>query len=375
MAGPTSIVKSEIPKSAGDAIAHWRRIVNATEGDRDTFHRASVELLRVAKAQPDPNVRRVILAALCSMGKSVRISDVEVQSIMTRASRAPPDKGLLSRRQSRTYPRSESGSPIVETNQQESPPVDYGSVPEPVPPTQPSPATLITPAQWPNNPPPAVDWLVRERIPRGDVTTLHGDGGAGKTDIALRLAANVPRGAPEWLGHEIAQGPTVFVSAEETEREVRRRLWLHGQRDGYALGALTGLFIWLPDQKAPDAVLAVPDRQGIMRPTPLFESIRVAINNAQPVLVIVDNVAATFAGNQNDRVMVRTYVNLWRAIARIPSRPAVLLLDHPSLSGLTTGTGRGGNMDWRNAVRSALYLYVLPDKAEADRGIRILETV
>jgi RecA-family ATPase len=74
-------------------------------------------------------------------------------------------------------------------------------------------------------------------------------------------------------------------------------------------------------------------------------------------------------------VMVRSYVNLWRRIARQPSRPAVLLLDHPSLSGLTSGTGRGGNMDWRNAVRSALYLRVPEDKAEADRGIRILETV
>jgi RecA-family ATPase len=85
-------------------------------------------------------------------------------------------------------------------------------------------------------------------------------------------------------------------------------------------------------------------------------------------------VAAVFAGNQNDRVMVRSFVNLWRTIAHGPSKPAVLLLDHPSLSGLTSGTGRGGNMDWRNAVRSALYLRTAEDKAEANRGIRLLET-
>jgi RecA-family ATPase len=73
-------------------------------------------------------------------------------------------------------------------------------------------------------------------------------------------------------------------------------------------------------------------------------------------------------------VNVRSYLNLFRTIARQPSAPAVLLLDHPSLSGLTNGSGRGGNMDWRNAVRSALYLYPPDDKAERDRGIRILET-
>ena len=56
---------------------------------------------------------------------------------------------------------------------------------EVIEPATPPPATLITPAQWPNEAPPPVDWLADHRIPRGDVTTLHGDGGAGKTDITL----------------------------------------------------------------------------------------------------------------------------------------------------------------------------------------------
>jgi RecA-family ATPase len=111
-----------------------------------------------------------------------------------------------------------------------------------------------------------------------------------------------------------------------------------------------------------------------MRPTPLMLSIKDAIERIAPIGVIVDNVAATFAGNQNDRVAARTYVNLWRTIARGPSLPAVLLLDHPSLSGLTSGTGRGGNMDWWNAVRGVLLLRLPDDKAEADIGVRILET-
>jgi RecA-family ATPase len=236
------------------------------------------------------------------------------------------------------------------------------------------PAALITPSQWPQGAPPPVDWLVAGRIPRGDVTTLHGDGGAGKTDIAIRLAANVARGAPDWLGHELANGPAALVSGEEPEREVRRRLWLHAERDGYTFASLNRLHLWTPNADG-DTVLATPDRNGIMRPTRLMQQITAAIEAAAPVLVVVDNVASTFAGNQNDRVMVRSYVNLWRAVAHGPSKPAVLLLDHPSLSGLTTGTGRGGNMDWRNAVRSALYLRPADDKAEADQGIRILETV
>jgi RecA-family ATPase len=255
---------------------------------------------------------------------------------------------------------------------------DYGV---PVTIEQPSPAivpcTFATPASWPQEAPPPVDWLAASRIPRGDVTTLHGDGGAGKTDIALRLAANVARSAPDWLGHEIANGPVILISAEEPEREVRRRLWNHAEHDGYDLASVDKLGMWFPAEDH-DTVMATPDRyggNGIMRPTRLMQEITLAIANAAPVLIVVDNVAATFAGNQNDRVNVRSYVNLWRAIARGPSSPAVLLLDHPSLSGLTNNTGRGGNMDWRNAVRSALYLHPPAEQAEADRGVRVLETV
>jgi RecA-family ATPase len=235
-------------------------------------------------------------------------------------------------------------------------------------------ATFITPADWPEEPPPPVQFLAAGRIPRGDVTGCHADGGGGKTDIAIRLSANVARSAQDWLGHAIEAGPVVFISAEEPERDLRRRIWLHAERDGYGPETLTDLHLWFPGDDN-DTVLATADRSGVMRPTPLFESIKAAITNIAPVLVVVDSVAATFAGSQIDRTMARTFVNLWRGVARGPGNPAVLLLDHPSLSGLTTGTGRGGNMDWRNAVRSALYLRPADDKAEADRGVKILETM
>jgi RecA-family ATPase len=188
-------------------------------------------------------------------------------------------------------------------------PEDYGTVIGDEPPTgydepsQVAPAALITPAHWPEEAPLPVDWLAEERIPRGDVTTLHGDGGAGKTDIALQLSANSARRSGYWLGHAIAGGPVVVISAEEPEREVRRRIWLHGQRDEYSPAELSDLYFWFPDDGS-GAVLAVPNRASIMQPTPLFISIKAAIADVGPVLVVVDNVASTFAGNQNDRVMV-----------------------------------------------------------------------
>jgi RecA-family ATPase len=237
-----------------------------------------------------------------------------------------------------------------------------------------TPATFITPAAWPAEPPPAVLWLADHRIPRGDVSSLHGDGGAGKTDAALQLAEVCARGEGNWFGMAVMAGPVVILSAEEPEVELRRRIDRHGARDGFDPRTLTDLHLWFPSDVA-GATLAVPDRSEIMQPTPLFRSIEARIKEIAPVLVVLDNVSAVYAGQQNSRVMVRSFVNLFRTIAHQPSRPAVLLLDHPSLSGMTNGTGRGGNMDWRNSVRSGHYLRAPDDKAEADRGVRLLETV
>lgn len=236
------------------------------------------------------------------------------------------------------------------------------------------PATFITPAGWPDEPPPPVDWLADQRIPRGDVSSLHGDGGAGKTDAASQLAETCSRGGGYWFGMAVPGGPVVFLSAEEPEVELWRRITEHGKRDGFDPRALTDLHLWFPSDVA-GATMAVPDRNETMQPTPLFRSIEARIKEIGPVLVVLDNVSAVYAGQQNNRSMVRSFVNLFRTIAHQPSRPAVMLLDHPSLSGMTNGTGRGGNMDWRNAVRSGHYLRAPDDKAEADRGVRLLETV
>lgn len=234
------------------------------------------------------------------------------------------------------------------------------------------PAAFVTPDDWPDEPPPPVDWIAHQRIVRGDVATLHADGGGGKTQAALQLAWAMTAEAPDWLGTTIDPGPVVFLSAEEPEAEIRRRL--HRIRERFPFdGRTDGLRFWFPND-VQGCTFAIADKSGVMVPTPLFASLRSAVVAVRPALVVLDNVAAVFGGNQNDRVLVRTFVNLWRALAR-EADCAVLLLDHPSLSGLTNGTGRAGNVDWRNSVRTAMYIKPAEDRADADRGVRVLEMV
>lgn len=362
-------MEAELPAAVVDSLESWSRVLSGARPENvpDLMHSAATDLFRTRKIGrsmwPDADgvVNQAIVDTLAEWAEAAEIDPDEAQRIFVEAQRDGSTKRL-------------NGNVAVDNE----PPLarrldELGAARAPEEPEPIAPASLMTPAEWPNEAPPPVDWLVAGRIPRGEVTLFTGDGGTGKTDAGVQLATSVARKAPDWFGHEIVPGPVVFVSAEESEREIQRRLYRLGKRDGYGNGDLGNLQQWFPDNGG-DCVMAVSDRSGIMRPTPLFRSIEAAIAIVAPVLVVVDNVAATFAGNQNDRVAARTYVNLWRTIARGPSLPAVLLLDHPSLSGLNSGTGRGGNMDWWNAVRSVLLLRIPDDKAEADLGIRLLET-
>jgi RecA-family ATPase len=384
-----NVASVELPETLAAALRACRQSVSAgILADNDLaqdLKRSAARVFRTVNRDTAPDLFRAAIDELYSIATAAGLTnDDDTQQILDAAlaeAEAPSyDDDPTIQAWERNDPRA-AAPPMNGHEAAPTPsPDDYGAITARLPGTVTDaaivPAKFITPAAWPNEAPPPVDWFVVNRIPRGDVTTLHGDGGAGKTDITLRLFANAARHAQEWLGHELAAGGKVlFVSGEEPERELWRRMWQHGQRDGYRLDELADNFrLWMPD-KISDAAMAVADRHtGIMRPTRAMLELAAGIEQLAPIAIAVDNVAATFAGNQNDRVSVRSYVNLWRQIAHGPSKPAVLLLDHPSLSGLTNGSGRGGNMDWRNAVRSALWLHPSDDRAEAERGIRILET-
>ena len=64
-----------------------------------------------------------------------------------------------------------------------------------------------------------------------------------------------------------------------------------------------------------DALLGVPDRAGIIRPTPLFERLKQTAAKMKPVLIALDTAADMFGGNENDRGQVRQFIGLLRGLA------------------------------------------------------------
>ncbi len=214
------------------------------------------------------------------------------------------------------------------------------------------PLITVAPTSW-SGPVPDQQWIAHHRIPRGDVTLFAGDGDAGKTLAMLQLNANVARGALDWLGAVIDAGPTLFVSGEEPEVEIRRRLARIATAENFALSDLSRLHLHFPPPDAPAMAVRAPD--GGLKRTPFFHQLVATIADIRPVLLTVDSVAAFYGGEQNQRSHVRTFVGFFKRLAQSFDM-AVVLIDHPSLSGIVNKTGRGGNMDWSNSVRSRLYL-------------------
>jgi RecA-family ATPase len=245
---------------------------------------------------------------------------------------------------------------------------DYGTQGEPADQSQ---LALVTPKQWTDVDLEEMCWLATYRIPANDVTILSGDGGNGKTTVALQLGVSVACDLGDWLGTTTTSGSVVFFSAEEPQGEMRRRLVGIAHKRGINPDDIEHLHFHFAE---PDKALLGISTHGVtIAPTATFHALSRSVMEIRPALLIVDSVAAVFGGNQNDRVHARTFVSLFRRLAR-EADCAVVLLDHPSLSGMNSGTGRGGNMDWSNVVRSRLYLRTANEDDDTFRELEVVKS-
>jgi len=199
---------------------------------------------------------------------------------------------------------------------------------------------------------PPREWLVKGLVPMNTVSSLYGDGGTGKSLVALQLAVAVASDT-KWLRQDVRQGNALFISAEDDADELHRRMANVAGSLGLGLADLSNLH--MRSLAGEDALLAKLQKDGSQEPTALFAEIDRYTEETSPTVMILDTLADLFPGNENDRTQARQFIGLLRGLA-IRHRCSVLLLAHPSLSGMNSGTGSGGNTAWNNSVRSRLYL-------------------
>jgi RecA-family ATPase len=219
---------------------------------------------------------------------------------------------------------------------------------------------------WDAVPAPPRPWAVFNRIPLLQPTLFSGEGATGKTLIELQLCcAHVL--ARDWLGSMPEPGPAVYLGCEDDAAELHRRLAAIAEFYGVTFADLVAGGLHLLSFAGEDALLAAPDRQSKIVPTPLYARLLEAAGDIKPRHIGIDTSADTFGGNEIDRGQVCQFVGLQRKLA-IVAGGSVVLLAHPSLTGIASGTGLSGSTAWHNSVRARMYLRKPADDGSDSSG-------
>jgi RecA-family ATPase len=152
---------------------------------------------------------------------------------------------------------------------------------------------------------------------------------AATSPILLRHLVKAVVLGRDWLGALPEQGPALVVCCEDDDSELWRRLDRIFSHYGADYGEFKNLHV-IP-LAGRETIMAAADRNSLIQTTKLFGRIREAAADLQPQLIVLDNAADVYGGNENDRAQVRQFIGLLRGLAM--AAHGGLLLTSPSVLG------------------------------------------
>ena len=164
----------------------------------------------------------------------------------------------------------------------------------------------------------------------------------------------------DWLGMKVKQEPVLFVTSEDDRKDVNLNLRAILKEEGKSLAHCPDLHI-LPLADRDACLAAASTKLGAIAATPLWHALVRVVERLKPRLVIFDALADLFGGEENSRRHARGFIVLLKQLA-IRQKLAVVLIAHPSLTGMDTGSGLSGSTDWHNGPRARLYFQRPKDK-------------
>jgi hypothetical protein len=209
-------------------------------------------------------------------------------------------------------------------------------------------------------------------LPAGYAMLLAGHGGAGKSQVALMLAACLASGR-FFFGLEVARAAKVlFLSCEDRAAVIHWRLsricrWL-----GIDLADLAGR-LHVVDMVGRDAIMWRPDPRAGFVLTPAFHDVAALVRANGIEVLFVDGITDAFGGNENDKGQAKAFVNALLALVPADAGALVLIGHVPKSTAAGFSTeGYSGSAGWHNAVRARWYLY--PETKPGEDGERAERT-
>ena len=158
----------------------------------------------------------------------------------------------------------------------------------------------------------------------------------------------------DWLGLPVKPRKVFGLFCEDDEDELHRRQALINSHYECAFADLEMNMAWI-SMVGVGAELADFSQYEGPQPSGAFHRLVATANTFGAGLVVVDSLHDVFTGNENIRYQARWFIRLLQDLAQ-GIDGAVVLTAHPSMSGLSSGSGSSGSTAWNNAVRSRLRL-------------------
>ncbi|MDE0078613.1 MAG: AAA family ATPase [Caldilineaceae bacterium] len=200
-------------------------------------------------------------------------------------------------------------------------------------------------------PPKQRQWLIPNWLPRGRVGMLTGEGGRGKSFLALQLAEAITTEGGCWLtpSHITkprmpaveGSGTVLYATWEDEPTEFVRRI---GPEKAAAMDKCHVL-----DLAGTGPIWGVPEGGSTRYRAALLttgEELRASAESLKADLLIIDSLAGAYGANENDRSAVREFMASFDSWGRQVDC-AVMLIAHPPKK----TNSYSGSTDWHSASR------------------------
>ena len=201
---------------------------------------------------------------------------------------------------------------------------------------------------------PPTEWAWAGFVLKGEGNLLYGDGGVGKSLLALNLGVAVAAGK-SFAGNAVTQMPVIALFAEDGPSQVKQRVEQALISLGLDHRGNLPMHLWC--QPSGDVTLARVDESGVVTPLPRLLALRGELAAlGVPALVILDSFADLFALNENLRLPVNAALKKVLGALCRDYGATVLVLAHPSKASILDGSKYSGSTAFNNGVRQRLTL-------------------
>jgi RecA-family ATPase len=358
-----------------DFLAGWNMAATCNAGGAGKWKAEHSEFLRGADVviipdndEPGRNHADVAGRSLQNVAKSVRVLELPnigpKQDVIDWAKRG----GTVERLHELIAEQAKPWTARAETDQQSGGEDNQASEQQ----GEEQPLPFINMSNWDNEPVPEQEWAVLDRIPIRQTSLFTGEGGYGKSTIQLHLCVAHVLGR-DWLKTLPEPGPAIFFEAEDGEKTIHRRLAAIARHYDVTFNDMIRGELHIISMFGRDTVLATATRNGKIEPTKLYSQLLQAAGDIRPKMIGIASSANVFAGSEIDRTQTQQFVGLLNRLAMIAAG-GVVLIAHPSLTGINTDTGLSGTTQWHNAVRARFYLKSIKVEAgeQPDNDLREL---